>query len=163
MLDAETVGLKKKKINACILRYYMYLSKTLTGLSCSLNAVFLGLKMWDTFAFDCFDFKVRPKTLAKNPCLQRQSNLKSPQTTCNCIFLSNYKVQLHCLQRAPGCRVTEKSHFSTRNLGLDGTGNQTQATCLAGSVAIDAQPSTRPLAYTWVPRFQISWISQIFD
>jgi hypothetical protein len=34
--------------NACILRYY--LSKPLTSLSCSLNAVFPGLKMWDTFA-----------------------------------------------------------------------------------------------------------------
>jgi hypothetical protein len=34
--------------NACILRYY--LSKPLTSLSCSLNAVFPGLKIWDTFA-----------------------------------------------------------------------------------------------------------------
>jgi hypothetical protein len=34
--------------NACILRYY--LSKPLTSLSCPLNAVFPGLKMWDTFA-----------------------------------------------------------------------------------------------------------------
>jgi hypothetical protein len=32
---------------ACILRYY--LSKPLTSLSCPLNAVFPGLKMWDTF------------------------------------------------------------------------------------------------------------------
>jgi hypothetical protein len=29
---------------------------------------------------------------------------------------------------------TEKSHFSTLNVGLAGTGNRTQATCLAGSV-----------------------------
>jgi hypothetical protein len=42
-------------------------------------------------------------------------------------------VQLQCLQRAPGRRVTEKCHFSTLNVGLAGTGNQTQATCLAGS------------------------------
>jgi hypothetical protein len=32
----------------------LYLSKPLTSLSCALNAVFPGLKMWDTFAFDCF-------------------------------------------------------------------------------------------------------------
>jgi hypothetical protein len=44
-------------------------------------------------------------------------------------------VQLQCLQRAPGCRVTEKCHFSTLNVGLAGTGNHTQATCLAGSVS----------------------------
>jgi hypothetical protein len=25
-----------------------------------LNAVFPGLKMWDTFAFDCFDLKADP-------------------------------------------------------------------------------------------------------
>jgi hypothetical protein len=43
-------------------------------------------------------------------------------------------VQLQFLQRAPGRRVTEKSHFSTLNVGLAGTGNRTQATCLAGSV-----------------------------
>jgi hypothetical protein len=34
--------------NAYTLRYY--LSKPLTSLSCSLNAVFPGLKMWDTYA-----------------------------------------------------------------------------------------------------------------
>jgi hypothetical protein len=49
--------------------------------------------------------------------------------------LSNYTVQLQCLQRAPGRRVTEKSYFSTLIIGLAGTGNQTQATCLAGSVS----------------------------
>jgi hypothetical protein len=45
------------------------------------------------------------------------------------------------LQLAHGHRVTEKCHFSTLNVGLAGTGNRTQATCLAGS---DAQPSTTP-------------------
>jgi hypothetical protein len=39
------------------------------------------------------------------------------------------------LPRAPGRRVTEKCHFSTLNVGLAGTGNRTQATCLAGSVS----------------------------
>jgi hypothetical protein len=44
--------------------------------------------MWDTFAFNCFDVKVRPGTpgLTNNPGLHRQSNLKSPQTTCYCNF-----------------------------------------------------------------------------
>jgi hypothetical protein len=42
---------------------------------------------------------------------------------------------LQCLQCAPGRRVTEKCHFSTLNVGLAGTGNRTQATCLAGSVS----------------------------
>jgi hypothetical protein len=37
-------------------------------------------------------------------------------------------------ERAPWRRVTEKSHFSALNVGLAGTGNQTQATCLAGSI-----------------------------
>jgi hypothetical protein len=69
-------------------------------------------KMCDTFAFHCFDFKVRPGTpgLSNNPGLHRQSNLKSPQTTCYCHFLSNYTVQLQCLQRAPGHRVTENKN-----------------------------------------------------
>jgi hypothetical protein len=90
--------------------------------------------MWDTFAFDCFDFKVRPGTPATNPGLYRQSNLKSPQTTCYCNF---FYPTIQCLQRAPGRRVTEKSHFPTLNVGLagTGTGNRIQATCLAGSVA----------------------------
>jgi hypothetical protein len=35
---------------------------------------------------------------------------------------------------APGRRVTEKSHFSMLNVGLAGTGNQTQDTCFAGIV-----------------------------
>jgi hypothetical protein len=41
------------------------------------------------------------------------------------IFFSNYTVKL---QRAPGRRVTEKRHFSTLNVGLAGSGNQTRAT-----------------------------------
>jgi hypothetical protein len=53
-----------------------------------------GLKMWDTLAFDCFDFKVRPGTRATNPGLHEQSNLKSPQTTCYCNFFTLLQVQL---------------------------------------------------------------------
>jgi hypothetical protein len=62
-----------------------------TSLSCSLYAVFPGLNMWDTFALHCFDFKVRPRTPATNPGLLRQSNLKSPQTTC----YWNFFIQLY--------------------------------------------------------------------
>jgi hypothetical protein len=78
-----------------------------------------------TFLFDCF------LTLKSDP--GQESNLKGLLATAN--FLSNYTVQLQCLQRAPGRRVTEKSHFSTLNVGLAGTGNRTQATCLASSVS----------------------------
>jgi hypothetical protein len=45
-------------LNACI--FWYYLSKPLTSLSCPLNAVFPGLKMWDTFAFHCLDLKADP-------------------------------------------------------------------------------------------------------
>jgi hypothetical protein len=72
-----------------------------------------------------FDFKVRPGTGVQPQSLNRLL------ATAN--FLSNYTVQLQCLQCTPGRRVTEKSHFSTLNVGLAGTGIRTQATCLAGS------------------------------
>jgi hypothetical protein len=95
----------------CILRYY--LSKPLTSLSCPLNAVFPGFKMRDTFAFDCLlTYKVRPGTGVQPQSLNR--------LLAAAIFLSNYTVQLQCLQCAPGHRVTEKSNFSTLNVGLGG-------------------------------------------
>jgi hypothetical protein len=62
-----------------------------------------------------FYFKVRPGTG-----VQPQSINRLLATTN---FLSNYTVQLQCLQRATGRRVTEKSHFSTLNVGLAGTRN----------------------------------------
>jgi hypothetical protein len=117
---------------ACILRYYLL--KPLTSLSCSLNAVFPGLKMWDTFALDCFDLKVRPGTPATNPGLHRQSDLKSPQTTCYCNFFIQLYSAIAVLATCPRAQGY-KSHFSTLKVGLAGTGNRTQATCLAGSVA----------------------------
>jgi hypothetical protein len=73
--------------------------------------------------------------LTNNQGQHRQSNLKSPDYLRLQFFLSNYTVQLQCLQHAPGRRVTEKSHFSTLNVGLARTGNRTRATCLAGSVS----------------------------
>jgi hypothetical protein len=45
-----------------------------------------------------------------------------------------YNLNCSAWERAPWRRVTEKSHFSTLNLGLTGTGNQTRATCMAGSI-----------------------------
>jgi hypothetical protein len=42
-------------------------------------------------------------------------------------------VQLQCLQRAPGRRVTELSHLFHTNRRLPGTGDQNQATCVASS------------------------------
>jgi hypothetical protein len=84
-----------------------------------------------------FDLKADP---GHRVSLITRVNTDSPTSSLHrllatAIFLSNYTVQLQCLQRAPGCRVTEKCHFSTLNVGLAGTGNQTQATCLAGSVS----------------------------
>jgi hypothetical protein len=53
----------------------------------------------------------------------------------NCKFFNPlYNLNCSARERAPWRRVTEKSHFSTLNVGLAGTGNRTQATCLAGSV-----------------------------
>jgi hypothetical protein len=45
-----------------------------------------------------------------------------------------YNLNCSAWERATWRRVTEKSYFSTLNVGLAGTGNRTQATCLAGSV-----------------------------
>jgi hypothetical protein len=54
--------------------------------------------------------------------LHRQSNL--PQSLHRPwllqIFISNYTVQLQCLQCAPGSRVTEKAIFSALIVGLAG-------------------------------------------
>jgi hypothetical protein len=96
-----------------------YLSKPLTSLSCSLNAVFPGLKMWDTFAFDSFDFKVRPGTPATNLGLH-QGIYK--QTTVQPKVSTDYLL-LQCLQRSPGRRVTENSHFSALKVGLAFSGS----------------------------------------
>jgi hypothetical protein len=110
--------------NLCFLRYY--LSKPLTSLSCSMNAVFPGLKMWDTLAFDCFDFKVRPGTpgLTNNPALHSQSNLKSPQTTCYCnFFLQLYSAIATC-PRTQGY-IKEPLFLTKRRFA--GAGNRTSA------------------------------------
>jgi hypothetical protein len=88
--------------NACILRNY--LSKPLTSLSCSLNVVLPGLKMWDIFA--C--------------------------ATAN--FLTHFIITIAVLEKVPpGAGLQKRATFSTLNVGLAGTGNQTQATCVASS------------------------------
>jgi hypothetical protein len=49
------------------------------------------------------------------------------------LYLSNFAGQLQCLQRASGRRVPEKSQlFHTNHRSAD-LGDQTQATCGAGS------------------------------
>jgi hypothetical protein len=54
-LIAKEIGVYQLLLfNACILQYC--LSKPLTILSCNLNAIFPGLKMWDTFA--CANAKI---------------------------------------------------------------------------------------------------------
>jgi hypothetical protein len=88
--------------HACILRYY--LPKPLTSLSCSLNAVFPGLKMWDTFA--C--------------------------ATAN--LLTHFIISIAVLENeSPDAGLQKRATFSTLNVGLAGTGNRTQATCVASS------------------------------
>jgi hypothetical protein len=73
--------------NAFILRYY--LSKPLTSLSCSLNAVFPGLKMWDT-----------------SPC-------------ATVIFLTPFIISIAVLENVPpDAGLQKRATFSTLNVGL---------------------------------------------
>jgi hypothetical protein len=77
--------------NACVFRYY--LSKPLTSLNCSLNAVFPGLKMWDTFA--C--------------------------ATAN--ILSHFIISIVVLEDVPpDAGLQKRDTFSTLNVGLAGPG-----------------------------------------
>jgi hypothetical protein len=80
--------------NACSRRYY--LMKPNTSLSCSLNAVFPGLKMWDTFA--C--------TTAKK--------------------LTHFIISIAVLENVlPDAGLEKRATFSTLNVGLAGIGNRT--------------------------------------
>jgi hypothetical protein len=88
--------------HVCILRYY--LSKPLTSLSCPLNAVFPGLKMWDTFA--CATAKI----------------------------LTHFIISIAVLENVPpDAGLQKRATFSTLNVGLAGTGNRIRATCVASS------------------------------
>jgi hypothetical protein len=88
--------------NACILR--CYLSKPLTSLSCSLNAVFPCLKMWDTFA------------------------------CATAIYLTHFLISIAVLENVPpDAGLQKRATFPTLNVGLAGTRNRTRATCVASS------------------------------
>jgi hypothetical protein len=68
-------------------------------------------------------------------CLHQQSNLPLclNRPWLLQFFLSNYIVKLQCLQRAPDAGLQKRATFSTIIVVLAGTGNQTRATCKAGS------------------------------
>jgi hypothetical protein len=58
--------------------------------------------MWDSFAFDCFDFKVRPATPATNPMLPRQSDLKVSADLSYCaILLTHFIISIAVLENVP--------------------------------------------------------------
>jgi hypothetical protein len=88
--------------NACILWYY--LSEPLTSLSCSLNAVFPDLKMWDTIA------------------------------CANASFLTYFIISIVGLENVPpNAGFQKRATFSSLNVGLAWTGNWTRDTCVASS------------------------------
>jgi hypothetical protein len=93
-----------------------------------------GLKMWDTFALaTVLTLKSDPERPPfKGPAQSVQSQVSTDLGYCR-KFNPFYNLNYSAWERAPWCRVTEKSHFSTLNVGLAGTGNQTRATCVAGS------------------------------
>jgi hypothetical protein len=91
--------------NACILRYYLL--KPLTSLICSLNVVFPGLKMWDTF------------------------------TCATANFSTYFIISIKVLENVPpDAGLQKRDTFSTLNVGLARTGNRTRATCVASSGTI---------------------------
>jgi hypothetical protein len=98
--------------NVCILRYY--LSKPLTSLSCSLNTVFPGLKMWDTFA------------------------------CATAIFLAHFIISIAVLENVPpDAGLQKRATFSTLTVGLPGPGIEPgPPACQAA--ALTAQPFTTP-------------------
>jgi hypothetical protein len=60
---------------------------------------------------------------------------KSQQTLATAKLSTHFIISIAVLENVPLSRVTEKSNFSTLNVGLAGTGNRTRATCMAGSVS----------------------------
>jgi hypothetical protein len=105
--------------NACILRYYF--SQPLTSLSCSLNAVFPGLKMWDTLA------------------------------CATAIFLTYFIISIAVLENVPpGAGLQKKSHLfhSKRRSGRDRESNPGHLRGKHAAAALTAKPSTTPdIAY----------------
>jgi hypothetical protein len=65
-------------------------------------------------------------------------------------FFTHFIISIAVLENVPLSTVTEKSHFSTLNVGLARTGNRTRATCMAGSVSRRSAihyPTIRPLSF----------------
>jgi hypothetical protein len=84
--------------------FKQFLMKPLTSLICSLNAVFPGLKMWDTLA------------------------------CATAIFLTHFIISVAVLEDVPpDAGLQNRATISTLNVGLAGTGNRTRATCMASS------------------------------
>jgi hypothetical protein len=70
-----------------------------------------------------------------SPTPSQASRCGSPLLALYCKKINPfYNLNCSARERAPSRRVTEIANFSTLNVGLAGTGNRTQATCLAGSV-----------------------------
>jgi hypothetical protein len=100
-----------------------------------------GLKMRDTFALaTVFDSEVGPAaplslflliTRAEYRVPSVSPTSKSQQTLATAKFLTHFIISIAVLENVSLSRVTEKSNFST----LNGTGNRTRATCMAGSVS----------------------------
>jgi hypothetical protein len=94
-----------------------------------------GLKMWDTFAL------ATVLTLKSNPDRLGHSNAQSvqPQVSTDlgyCNFVTHFIISIAVLENVPpDTGLQKRATFSTLNVGLAGTGNQTRATCVASSVA----------------------------
>jgi hypothetical protein len=94
-----------------------------------------GLKMLDTFALaTVLTLKSDPEL----PLFKGSAQSVQPQVSTDLGYCKNFNpfYHLNCSawERGPWRRVTEKSHFSTLNVGLAATENRTRATCMAGSV-----------------------------
>jgi hypothetical protein len=73
-------------------------------------------------------FKHSMPLLIPRPTRTKAIRCENTNAFATAICLSNYTVQLQCLQRDPGRRVTEKSQlFYTLIVGLTGTGDQTRS------------------------------------
>jgi hypothetical protein len=100
-----------------------------------------GLKMRDTFALaTVLTLKSDPQLPShffysqyRVPSVSPTS--KSHQILATAKFLTRFIISIAVLENVPLSRVTEKSNFSTLNVGLAGTGKRTRATCMAGSVS----------------------------
>jgi hypothetical protein len=106
-------GAEKKVVSlffACFFKFY--LSKPLTSLSCALNAAFPGLKMWDTFAFDCYDFKVRPGTLRATGDKPGSAQTVKPQVSTDYLLLQFVYPTIQC--NCSACNVPPDAGLQKR-------------------------------------------------